>query len=59
MRKKFHLKDGDKVPLVEDQGRLRVIPIRSEKELRKNFSMSEEMKKMSRIIKKEEITREL
>jgi AbrB family looped-hinge helix DNA binding protein len=57
-RKKFDLKDGDKVLILEDQGTLRIIPIRSDAELRRNSYSSEDMKEVSEIIKKEELERE-
>jgi AbrB family looped-hinge helix DNA binding protein len=57
-RKKFNLKDGDKVLILEDQGTLKIIPIRSEVELRRNSYTSEEMKKISEITKNEELKRE-
>jgi AbrB family looped-hinge helix DNA binding protein len=53
-RKKFNLKDGDKVLILEDQGTLRIIPIRSDTELRRNSYSSEDMKEISEIIKNEE-----
>ncbi len=58
-RKKYNLKDGDKVFVLEDEGVLRIIPIRDEVELRKESYSSEEMKKVSSAIKMEELQREL
>lgn len=33
LRKKYNLKDGDQVMIVEDEDRLKIIPIRSTKDL--------------------------
>jgi len=57
-RRKYNLKDGDKVLVLEDEGVLKIAPIRSDKELRKNSYSMEEMKDLSKKIKQEELKRE-
>ncbi len=57
-RRKYNLNDGDKVLVLEDEGVLKIIPIRSDKELRKNSYSREDMKDLSKKIKQEELKRE-
>ncbi|TXT58005.1 MAG: hypothetical protein BAJALOKI1v1_1790005 [Promethearchaeota archaeon] len=57
-RRKYKLKDGDRVLILEDEGSLKIIPIRSDKELRKNSYSSEEMKNLAKNIKRKELKRE-
>ncbi|MHA1273439.1 MAG: AbrB/MazE/SpoVT family DNA-binding domain-containing protein [Promethearchaeota archaeon] len=59
LRKKYNIKDGDKVFIFEDEGILKIIPIKSSEELRKNSYTVEEMKKIMEETKREEILREL
>ncbi|GAI62483.1 unnamed protein product [marine sediment metagenome] len=44
-RKIFNLKDGDKVLIIEDEGTLKIIPIKDPESLRLNSYNTEEMKK--------------
>ncbi|OLS14635.1 MAG: hypothetical protein RBG13Loki_1737 [Promethearchaeota archaeon CR_4] len=57
-RKRFNLKDGNKVFIIEDEGSLRIIPIKSEEELRKDSYSAEEMLKSMEQSKKEELEQE-
>ncbi|MGQ4875849.1 MAG: AbrB/MazE/SpoVT family DNA-binding domain-containing protein [Promethearchaeia archaeon] len=59
LRKKYNIKDGDKVFIFEDEGILKIIPIKNSEELRKNSYTVEEMKKIMEETKREEILREL
>lgn len=59
LRKKYDLKDGDKVLVLEDQDSLRIVPIREDSELRINTYSMEEMKEISRKIREEELGREI
>ena len=48
-RKSFDLKDGDKVLVVEDEGSLKLIPLKNEEEIRKNnYTKSEILKQMKK-----------
>ena len=58
LRKKYDLKDGDKVLVLEDEGSLRIVPIRDESDLRKNTYSTKEMKEISRKIREDELERE-
>ena len=58
-RKLYGLKDGDKVLVVEDEGVLKLIPLKELEDLRKNSYSSKEMMEQIRKSKKEEIIREL
>ena len=57
-RKSYGLKDGDKVLVVEDEGTLKIIPIRSEEELKKNSFTTKEMLDQMKKSKTEELSRE-
>ncbi|HMF32338.1 MAG TPA: AbrB/MazE/SpoVT family DNA-binding domain-containing protein [Candidatus Lokiarchaeia archaeon] len=57
-RKQYHLKDGDKVFVVEDEGALKIIPIRSEEELRENSYTTKEILESIQESKREELERE-
>ncbi len=57
-RKRFKLKDGDKIFIYEDEGTLRLIPIRPIEELRKGSYTAEEMLKSIEESKKEELEQE-
>ncbi len=59
LRKKYNLKDGDKVLVLEDEGNLKIIPIIPIEELRKDSYTSEEMQAQMEKSRKEEIEREL
>lgn len=58
-RKSFGLKDGDKVLVVEDEGSLKLIPLKIEEEIRKNTYTKAEMLNQMKKSKKEDITKEL
>ncbi len=58
-RKTFGLKDGDKVLVVEDEGSLKLIPLKSEEEIRKNSYTKAEILNQMEKSKKEDITREI
>ena len=58
-RKSFGLKDGDKVLVVEDEGSLKLIPLKTEEEIRKNSYTKAEILNQMKKSKKEDITREI
>jgi AbrB family looped-hinge helix DNA binding protein len=58
-RKIFNLKDGDKVLIIEDEGTLKIIPIKDPETLRLNSYNTEEMKKEMDKSRKEELEREI
>ena len=58
-RKNFNLKDGDKVLIIEDEGTLKIIPIKNPETLRLNSYNTEEMKKEMNKSRKEELEREI
>ena len=58
-RKSFDLKDGDKVLVVEDEGSLKLIPLKNEEEIRKNTYTKAEILNQIKKGKKEEISREI
>ena len=58
-RKSFGLKDGDKVLVVEDEGSLKLIPLKIEEEIRKNAYTKAEILNQMKKSKKEDITREI
>jgi len=58
-RKNFNLKDGDKVLIIEDEGTLKIIPIKDPESLRANSYDTEEMKKEMNKSRKEELEREV
>lgn len=57
-RKSFGLKDGDKVLVVEDEGSLKLIPLKIEEEIRKNTYTKAELLNQMKKSKKEDITKE-
>jgi len=57
-RKNYNLKDGDKVLIIEDEGTLKIIPIKDPKSLRLNSYDTEEMQKEMDKSRKEELERE-
>ena len=57
-RKLYKIKDGDKVLVVEDEGTLKIIPIRELEDLRTNSYTSKEIIQQIRESKKEVIKRE-
>ena len=58
-RKSYNLKDWDKVLIIEDEGTLKIIPIKDPEILRLNSYSTEEMKKEMDKSHKEELEREL
>ncbi|NVM37704.1 MAG: AbrB/MazE/SpoVT family DNA-binding domain-containing protein [Candidatus Lokiarchaeota archaeon] len=58
-RKSYNLKDGDKVLIIEDEGTLKIIPIKDPETLRLKSYSTEEMKKEMDKSRKEELEREL
>ena len=58
LRRKYDLNDGDKVLVLEDEGALKIIPIRTEAELRKKSYSRDKMKKVSKEIREQELARE-
>lgn len=58
-RKTYGLKDGDKVLVVEDEGSLKLIPLKSEEEIRENSYTKAEILNQMKKSKKEDITREI
>jgi AbrB family looped-hinge helix DNA binding protein len=58
-RKIYGLKDGDKVLIIEDEGALKIIPLKDEQDLRKNSYSTEEMLNQMEKSKKYEIKREM
>ena len=58
-RKIYDLKDGDKVLIIEDEGALKIIPLKAKQELRKDSYSTEEMLNQMEKGKKEEIKREM
>lgn len=57
-RKIFNLKDGDKVLIIEDEGTLKIIPIKNPESLRLNSYDTEEMRREMDKSRKEELERE-
>ncbi len=57
-RKSYNLKDGDKVLIVENEGTLKIIPIKDPEIIRKNSYSKEEMKNEMEKSRKEELERE-
>ncbi len=57
-RKIFNLKDGDKVLIIEDEGTLKIIPIKDPEILRLNSYDTEEMKMEMDKSRNEELERE-
>lgn len=57
-RKIYNLKDGDKILIVEDEGTLKIIPLKDEDELKKDSYSTKEMLKQMESSKIEELTRE-
>lgn len=58
LKKRYNLNEGDEVLLLEDEGTLRIIPIHSEDELRKDSYNREEMKRITGKIRQQELKRE-
>ncbi|MBN1799897.1 MAG: AbrB/MazE/SpoVT family DNA-binding domain-containing protein [Candidatus Lokiarchaeota archaeon] len=58
LRKQYDLKDGDKVLIIEDEGTLKIIPIRSTEDLRKDSFTVKEMLDHIEKSKEEAIERE-
>ena len=59
LRKMHNLKDGDKVLIVEDEGTLKMIPIKQLEEIQKGSYSTKEMLDQMEKTKKAEIRREL
>ncbi len=57
-RKSYNLKDGDKVLIIEDEGTLKIIPLKDEEELKKNSYTAKEMLNQMKKSKMEELSRE-
>ncbi len=57
-RKSYGLKDGDKVLIVEDEGTLKIIPLKNIDELKKNSYNTKEMLEQMKKSKIEELSRE-
>ncbi len=57
-RKNFNLRDGDKVLIIEDEGTLKIIPIKDPESLRLNSYDTEEMKMEMDKSRNEELERE-
>jgi len=58
-RKIYGLKDGDKVLIIEDEGALKIIPLKDEQDLRKDSYSTVEMLNQMEKSKKDEIKREM
>ncbi len=58
LRKRYNLKDGDKVFVIEDGGALKIIPIKKAEEIRKDSYSVDEMKTEMEKSKNEELERE-
>ncbi len=59
LRKKYDLKDGDKVLVIEDEGTLKIILLSTDEEIRKNSYTYQEMQAQMERSQKEEIEKEL
>lgn len=57
-RKSYGLKDGDKVLIVEDEGTLKIIPLKDNDELKRNSYNTKEMLNQMKKSKIEELNRE-
>ncbi len=57
-RKSYGLKDGDKVLIVEDEGMLKIIPLKDNDELKRNSYNTKEMLNQMKKSKTEELSRE-
>ncbi len=57
-RKSYNLKDGDKVLIIEDEGTLKIIPLRLSEELRKDSYTTVEMLDHIEKTKNEDLKRE-
>ena len=57
-RKSYGLKDGDKVLIIEDEGTLKIIPLKDIDELRRKSYNSKEMLDQMKKSKIEELSRE-
>lgn len=57
-RKSYNLKDGDKVLIIEDEGTLKIIPLRYSEELREDSYTTVEMLDHIEKTKKEDLKRE-
>jgi len=58
-RKSYGLKDGDKVLIIEDEGTLKIIPLKDEDELKKKSYNTQEMLEQMKKSKLEELNREV
>jgi len=54
-RKKYNLEDGQYMMVIEDEGSLRLIPIRSTKELQENGPSTEEILEVMEESRKEDL----
>ena len=55
LRKKYGLQDGDQVEVVEDEGMLKIIPIKSIKSLQKRSITTKEMLEILKRSREEEL----
>ena len=58
-RKSYGLKDGDKVLIIEDEGTLRIIPLKDEDKLKETSYNTREMLEQMKRSKIEELNREV
>ena len=58
LRKMYNLKDGDKILIIEDEGTLKLIPIKELEEIQKESYNTKEMLDQMEKAKKAEIRRE-
>jgi len=57
-RKRYNLTDGDKILIIEDEGTLKIIPLKNEDELKKDSYSTKEMLQQMKASKAEELNRE-
>ena len=55
LRKKYGLKDGDQVIVIEDEGMLRIIPVQSIESLQKRALTTKEMVEIQKMSREEEL----
>ena len=58
-RKSYGLKDGDKVLIIEDEGTLKIIPLKDVDELKRKSYNTKEMLNQMKKSKTEELSREV
>lgn len=57
-RKRYNLTDGDKILIIEDEGTLKIIPLKNEDDLKKESYSTKEMLQQMKASKAEELNRE-